>query len=137
MPFDKSLCLHCLPFPSLIVRIGKDCAVCSEQHTAQLSFTCKDCSNSAGGIAVAVFLAAAALSVAVVVVLYVVSGEVGDKGHKVVGRLKRYVPLQSLKIVIVAWQILTQVRAKRGRRTHVLTSHNEIEVCFSADLRKM
>ena len=45
-----------------------------------------------------------------VVVSYVVSGEVGDKGDRIVARLKRYIPLQSLKIVIVAWQILTQVR---------------------------
>lgn len=65
---------------------------------------------------VAAFLGVAAIFVAVVVVLYVVSGEVGDKGDRFVARLKRYIPLQSVKIVIVAWQILTQVRTKRSIR---------------------
>lgn len=93
-----------------------DCAVCSEGYTAQLGFTCRDCSDSTGGIIVATVLGVAALFVAVVVVSYVVSGEVGDKGHRFAVHLKRHIPLQSVKIVIVAWQILTQVRANHGQQ---------------------
>ena len=53
-------------------------------------------------------LTVAALLVAVAVVSYVTFGERGAKSGRV-ERAVRYIPLQSLKIVIVAWQILTQV----------------------------
>lgn len=61
----------------------------------------------------AAVIAVAALFVAVAVVSYVTSGERGAKGQGMVERVVRYIPLQSLKIVIVAWQILTQVRTIR------------------------
>ncbi|CAM9468153.1 unnamed protein product [Ectocarpus sp. 6 AP-2014] len=89
---------------------GPYCGICSDGYTEQLSFACSKCSeNSAGGIAVAVVLALLILFLAVAVVSYVTSGEVG-MGRKggIVERVTRYIPLQSLKIVIVSWQILTQ-----------------------------
>lgn len=51
-----------------------------------------------------------ALLVAVAVVSYVVSDKVGEGSRGTVERLGRYIPLQSVKIVVVSWQILTQVR---------------------------
>ncbi|CAN0569333.1 unnamed protein product, partial [Ectocarpus sp. 12 AP-2014] len=48
------------------------------------------------------------LCVAIAVASYAVSGKGGDVRSGVVARLGRYIPLQSVKIVIVAWQILTQ-----------------------------
>lgn len=90
---------------------GADCAVCSDGHTEKLSFTCTKCSDGASGVAVVVLLVLAAVIVAVAVVSYVMSGESGGKGRGLVERVARYVPLQSVKIVIVSWQILTQVRA--------------------------
>lgn len=88
-----------------------DCSTCSNGYTAQLGFTCSNCSeNSAGGIAVAVVLAVVALFVAAAVVSYVMSGEAGlGAGRGVIERLTRHLPLQFVKLVIVAWQILTQV----------------------------
>ena len=50
-----------------------------------------------------------ALVVAAAVFSYLVSGKDGGSGRGVVERLGRYIPLQSVKIIVVAWQILTQV----------------------------
>lgn len=88
--------------------------MCSEGYSERLGFSCSRCAeNSAGGIAVAVFLSAAIVVLAVAVVSYGTSGKAGgDAGRgTAVERLTRYIPLQSVKIVIVAWQIITQVRA--------------------------
>lgn len=54
-------------------------------------------------------LAVLALVVAASVGTYVMSGKSGVGKRRIVERLGRYIPLQSVKIVIVAWQILTQV----------------------------
>lgn len=88
-----------------------DCSICSEGYTEQLSFTCSKCSDkSAGSIAIAVVLAVLGFCVVIAVVSYATSGEAGmDTGHGVIERVARFIPLQSIKIVIVAWQILTQV----------------------------
>lgn len=94
---------------------GIDCAVCSQGYTEALSYTCNECSNRGGGIVVAVLLVIAALFVAVAVVSYVMSGERGGGGRGLVERVARYIPLQPVKIVIVSWQILTQVRAMGDR----------------------
>ncbi|CAM9207691.1 unnamed protein product [Laminaria digitata] len=87
---------------------GPYCSICSNGCTPALSFTCSKCSDSAGGIVLAGVLAVAVLIVAVAVVSYVISGKVGVGKRGMVARLGRFIPLQSLKIVIVAWQILKQ-----------------------------
>lgn len=61
----------------------------------------------------AAVLAVVALVVAVAVVVYVMSDKVRVGKRGMVERVGRYIPLQSVKIVIVAWQILTQVSAVR------------------------
>lgn len=81
-------------------------------YTTQLGYTCSKCSGSAGGIVLAAVLGVAALCAAVAVVSYVMSGKAGGRGQGVVERVGRYIPIQSVKIVIVAWQILTQVRRR-------------------------
>lgn len=58
----------------------------------------------------AVCLLLVALLVAVAVVSYLVSGNVGGTRRGILKRVARFIPLQSVKIVVVAWQILTQVR---------------------------
>lgn len=50
-----------------------------------------------------------ALVVVVSVMLHVMSPEVEGAGRGIFGRVLRHVPLQPVKIVIVAWQIITQV----------------------------
>eukprot|EP00752_Nemacystus_decipiens_P012585 g11145.t1 len=91
---------------------GPYCSVCSDGYTAQLGFTCSKCSDSTGGVMVVVVLAVAAVLVGMAAVVYVMSGEVGCMGRGgAFERLFRNIPLQSVKIVIVAWQILTQFAA--------------------------
>eukprot|EP00904_Undaria_pinnatifida_P004259 jgi/Undpi1/13834/HiC_scaffold_9.g03485.m1 len=89
---------------------GPYCSICSDGYTAQLGFSCNECSeNNSRGIAVAVVLVVAVVITAVSMISYVMSGEAGlGAGQGVIDCLTRYIPLQSVKIVIVAWQILTQ-----------------------------
>ncbi len=56
-------------------------------------------------------LAVLVLVTAAGVISYVMSGETEVGGRGVVARLRRYIPLQSVKIIVVAWQILSQVRS--------------------------
>ena len=49
------------------------------------------------------------LIVTAAVFSYLVSGKTGGMRRGVIERLGRYIPLQSVKILVVAWQILTQV----------------------------
>lgn len=95
---------------SRVNRSVTDCSICVDGYTASLGYVCSKCSDSTAGIVLAAFLALAALCVAVAVVSYVMSGEHGSRGKGLAGRVARFIPLQSVKIVIVAWQILTQVR---------------------------
>lgn len=54
-------------------------------------------------------LAVAALAGATAVVVHVMSGKVQVGRRGMLERLGRFIPLHSVKIVIVAWQIVTQV----------------------------
>lgn len=87
---------------------SSDCTICSENYTSNLGATCSPCSGNSGGIAV---MAASATICALVVassISYLVSGE-EESDRLILCRLTRNIPLQSVKIIIVAWQILTQV----------------------------
>lgn len=75
-----------------------------------MGFSCGKCSDTAGGIALAAVLAAIALVAVVFLVSYIVSGKLEGARRGFVNRIRQYVPFQSIKIVIVSWQILTQVR---------------------------
>ena len=57
-----------------------------------------------------------AIAVGFAMVSYLVSADVGGAGRGIVDRVTRRIPMQSVKIVVVAWQILTQVRGASGRR---------------------
>lgn len=87
-----------------------DCAICSDGYTAGLGFACDKCSNTAGGIVLAVFFVVIALVVVVSIACYLIFYEHERGRQGLVERMARYVPLQSLKVVIVSWQIITQVR---------------------------
>lgn len=65
-----------------------------------------ECSDTAGGIALVVVVAAVGLGAAAAVLSY---GRGVGTGQGLIERLGRYIPLQSVKIVVVAWQILSQV----------------------------
>lgn len=75
---------------------------------ASLGFKCTKCPDRERRVVIAVVLAAVGVGAVVVIANYLVSGEMGGTG--VLDRVMRRMPLSSLKILIVAWQILTQVR---------------------------
>ena len=98
-----------------------DCAVCSDGYTEQLGYTCSECLGAASGMVLASFVLVVIIFVAIGVASYVVSADGEGKRRGLVERVARFIPLQSLKIIIVSWQILTQVRAlcstyQTGRR---------------------
>lgn len=94
--------------------LDTDCAVCSDGYAASLGFSCTRCSDGKRRVAVAVVLGVFALTGAVAAIIYLVSSPRKGRGESLVDAWKKYVPFQSVKIVIVAWQILTQVRQGRG-----------------------
>ncbi|CAN0122023.1 unnamed protein product [Ectocarpus sp. 6 AP-2014] len=87
---------------------GPYCSICSDGYASNLGYSCSKCFSRSGGIVFALGMAVLALFVAVVVITYIMSGEAGERRMYVFERLGWYVPLQSVKIVIVSWQILTQ-----------------------------
>ena len=60
-----------------------------------------------------------ASAVAAAVFSHLVPGERAGKGRRVLVRLRRYMPLQSVKIVVVAWQILAQVSTSGAKHLEV------------------
>ena len=62
------------------------------------------------GIAVTVVIIVLIIAFGFAISSYLVSAQVGDAGRGIVDRVTRWVPMQSIKIIVVAWQILTQVR---------------------------
>lgn len=70
-------------------------------------------------------LAAIALLAMVFLVSYLVSGKLEGTRRGVVNRIRHYIPFQSIKIVIVSWQILTQVRG--GWNVKILKGLRQVE----------
>ena len=67
------------------------------------------------GIVLATFLAIAGVMIIILIARYLVYAEgEDDHGRGLVHRVAQCIPAQSFKIVIVAWQILTQVRVYDG-----------------------
>ena len=71
-------------------------------------FTCTKCSENVWGIVTAVVCSIAAVVMTVLFIKYVISANT-DGRHGIFARMLRRVPLQSVKIIIVAWQVVTQV----------------------------
>lgn len=104
----ESVCEQCNP-PSLVT----DCSVCSEGHTGTLSFTCIECVNSRGGVAIVISVGIIVLFAGIALCMHLVSGEVDGARPGIIHRVIKRLPVQSIKIVVVMWQILTQVRGMR------------------------
>ena len=86
----------------------KDCAVCNDSYVMGPGFTCTKCSKNVWGISAAMMCSVVAVVVTFLVIKYVMSAEMGARGG-ILARMLRRVPLKSVKIVIVAWQILKKV----------------------------
>lgn len=92
-----------------------DCSVCSEEYALTLSFTCIECVDSRGvGVAIMAVLVVFSLCAIVALFVHLVSGEEDGARKGIIHRVTRCLPLQSIKIVVVVWQILTQVRDTVG-----------------------
>ena len=52
---------------------------------------------------------------AVAVISYLMSGDMEGRRRGLVHRIARRVPLQTIKIIVVSWQILTQVETASCR----------------------
>ena len=64
---------------------------------------------------IATIVGGVSLVAVIAIVLHLTSGETRGLGRGVVNRVARLIPLQSLKIIVVAWQIVTQVRRANQR----------------------
>ena len=88
--------------------------MCESGYSPSLAHTCTRCSSSRrqGLLAATVIAALVALAVVVAIFKFLLSTKVVEEEN--VGwfhrRVLRAVPVQALKIVVVVWQILTQVR---------------------------
>ena len=108
--------VHLRHFPNRVFQA--DCAICSDGYSANLGFSCKKCSNSIGGIVVAIVFTLVVAVAVIPIVSYLLSPELGPGTKRAcIGRLVGYIPLNSIKIVIVAWQIVTQVRSTEKKST--------------------
>lgn len=92
------------------MHLAPDCSVCSRGYSASLSFTCRECSDETVGLIIATVLVMMACVVGFAVVSYLISAEGLSGGRGIIGRVTQWIPMQSVKTVIIVWQILTQVR---------------------------
>ncbi|CAM9560896.1 unnamed protein product [Ascophyllum nodosum] len=86
---------------------GPYCAVCSRGYARSLSFTCRVCSDDKATL-VAWLVVPSAVVLGLVFLGYMASKERGTDNRGCVKSFKT-LPIQSIKIVIVAWQILTEL----------------------------
>lgn len=84
--------------------------MCSEDFTTTLSFTCAECVDSRGGIAIMAVVALFSLFAIIALFVHLVSGEKDGARQGLVDLVTKRLPLQSIKIIVVVWQILTQVK---------------------------
>lgn len=87
-----------------------DCSVCIDKYAKGTGFTCTKCFENIGGISTAVIVLVVSMAITFAAVKYLMSVEMGAR-QGIIARIIRRVPLQSVKIIIAAWQILTQVRS--------------------------
>lgn len=85
-----------------------DCSICGDGYTASPGFACNTCSDGWVGVLVAVVVAVVGVLLLVALLSHFLPAK-DTPGRDIVTRVLRRVPVQSLKIVIIAWQILTQV----------------------------
>lgn len=103
-----------LSFPVMLrLSIFADCSVCQKGYAASSVYTCTKCSDWSRAVALGVVIVVVILLVALmaVFVAFVASAKSVDSWRKLFSnKLLRALPLQSIKILVVVWQILTQVR---------------------------
>lgn len=91
-----------------------DCSICSKNYASNIGFTCRECSERTMSITAVVVLGVLASVFGLSIILYLTSVEMAGCGEGIVDFVTRLIPLTSIKIIIITWQILTQVRGKQG-----------------------
>ena len=109
-------CNMTLPLSYVPRRLFADCSVCSKNHVSSLSFTCRECFDSAVVILTATVFTILVAAVALATFSYLVSVKGVDAGRGIMDCVTQRIPMHSVKIIIVVWQILTQVRASNRCR---------------------
>ena len=98
-----------LAWPSFVIRTAVDCAVCSQGYGGTLSYHCSKCSEASSIVSsVCTFIIAGLLGL--LFAYYMVSIEGVRTPWVSFDRVKAVLPLQSVKIIVISWQIVTQVR---------------------------
>lgn len=75
-----------------------------------LLFTCTKCLDSGGGIAIIIVVAVFFMGAGIALCKYLVSGEMVDARQGIIHSVAKRLPREFIKIIVVVWQILTQVR---------------------------
>lgn len=120
-------CIHPLDYVTQILNLTilADCAVCADGYTQGLSYSCRECSGdikrSAVGLTIAVALTAFVVAGLSLAELGAVVGDGSAVGTEAARRpcVQKYwscqsflvenLPLTAIKIVVIVWQILSQV----------------------------
>ena len=86
---------------------GPYCSVCSSGYSQGLGSSCQECSDSTEKV---VFVIASCLTMLflVLVIQFLLSGKDDHSATGIYSSIRRHIPFQSIKIVIVVWQIITQ-----------------------------
>ena len=123
-----------------------DCSVCSKNYVSSRRFVCRQCSNRTTSIAIATVVSFLVAAMGLYLFSYLVSSRKEGTGRGVIDRITQRIPKQSVKIIIVVWQILTQVRVSdehklvglgfRWRWSWLLAAHHEPKGLHSRKLAK-
>lgn len=105
-----------LPTCNSLLLASPDCAVCASGYTAGISHTCYACDGATAAAAKAAAITLMLISALVLLSAYKYLTSAGTSDvpeqsslHACLSRIKQAFPLQAVKILIVAWQIITEV----------------------------
>ena len=110
--FTTTAVISCFRMTLDVNVLLSDCAVCSKDYVRTLSHRCSKCSsNTSFGTAVFGVFAGLAGVLLVLFLYYMIRIERGRTNRNSTGRFRKILAIQSLKIIIVSWQIITQVKS--------------------------
>ncbi|CAM9835026.1 unnamed protein product [Pylaiella littoralis] len=117
---------------------GPYCAVCGTDYSPSLSHTCTRCtiSRRQGLMAAAIISALVAVFATVKTFQYMLSTELEQENMGCSTRVVRAVPRQSMKIIVVVWQILTQVFTL-AENVHYARMHQNPCSLFAYRMKKL
>lgn len=90
-----------------------DCSTCLEGYSPGIGYICRRCSGGIGSIIVTVTILVSAVAVALLVLFFWIHDKSTGGGQGLLTSMRRQ--LLSLKIVIIVWQVTTQVKTNDRR----------------------